>query len=173
MPHPFRARPIGDQSLLAPLILQLDQLGAVTSQLAPTSLVLVGASTVDQADHLLANLSPRLRSRAVIVGVDEHLDFTSIPGSLTDLLERMRVLGALPRDCAATPRIPSFVGACGYHRELAGLVGCGYFRFGPIDHKVWTDLPAISAAAFLVKLVEAIETAGTWFDVSPAVHYAY
>lgn len=173
MSHHFRVRPIGDLALLHPLIFQLDQLGVVTSQLAPTTLVLVGATTVADANRLLTNLSPRLRSRAAIVGIDEHLDLAAIPGSLTELLARMQVLGSLPRDCAATSKIQSFVGACGYNRELAPLVGAGFFKFGPSSHKVWTNLPDISAGAFLVRLVEAIEDAGTWFDMPPAVRYAY
>lgn len=173
MSHHVRVRPIGDLDLLHPLIFQLDQLGVTTSQLAPTTLALVGATTVADANRLLTNLSPRLRPRTVIVGLDDHLDLAAIPGSLTELLERMQVLGCLPRECAATSKIQSFVGACGYHRELAQLVGAEFFKFGPSGHKVWTNLPDISAGAFLVRLVEAIEEAGTWFDMPPAVRYAY
>ncbi len=171
MPDTFRVRSLGDTSVLAPLLAQLRGAGAVESSLNP-SLVLAGATTVLDAELLLLNLAPRLRRRTVFVGIDEHLDVDIVPGSHTSLLARMHVLGSLPSYCAATPTIASFIGARGDGDGLAWLVGAGFWKFGPTFHKVWHHLPAISAGAFLIRLVEAIEREGTWFDEAEAREWA-
>lgn len=167
MPDIFRVRSLGDTAVLAPLLAQLRDAGATLSPRDP-SLVLVGATTVLEAELLLLNLSPRLRRRTVIVGIDEHLDLALVPDSFTALLARTRVLGSLPSN--TSPTITSFIGARGDGEGLAHLVGASFWKFGPTFHKVWHHLPEISAGAFLLCLVEAIERAGVWFEAQPARH---
>lgn len=169
----FRVRAIGDTAVLAPLLAQLREAGAVESEIVPTSLVVVGASSLLEADLLLLNLAPKLRRRTVVVGLDEHLDLEATPGSFTSLLDRMLVLGALPADCAARPTITSFIGARGAGDGLARLVGAGFFQLGPSHHKVWCGLPAISAGAFLVRLVRAVDAGGGWFEGPPVRYWSY
>lgn len=164
----FRVRPIGDLDLLTPLLEQLYEAGAVESPHIPTSLVLVGATTTAHAETCLVNLTPRLRRRAVIVGIDEHLDLGRTIGSFSELLDRMGVLGALP---SITPFIRSFIGPLGDGDRLPKLVDATFFKLGPSSYKVWSRLPAVSPGKFLVELVRAIEADGCWFD-GPPVRYA-
>jgi len=157
----FRFGTIGNLILLAPLHAQLRETGAVEA--ARPSLILVGATTIPDAEQLLLNLSPRLRRRTVLVGLDEHLDLELVPGSHAALLERTQVLGSLPSDCTG-PTITSFIGPRG---EVAQLVGARSWKLGSATHKVWCQLPAISTGAFLRRLLEAVEVDGSWLEAPP------
>lgn len=161
MSTPITFRTLGSADTLAPLTAQLLDAGATITE-RPPSLVVVGATTIRDAQLLLLTMSPRLRRRAVLVGLRDQLHFRG--GPYTDLLEDMEVLGALPPDCASTPHLTSFVGRRGDGEGLAKLVHAGFFALGPRDYKVWFGLPPESAGAFLVRLVRAIERAGVWFD---------
>lgn len=166
MPNNFHVRPVGDLDVLAPLLAQLRDAGAIEAPTDP-SLVLVGATTVLEAELVLLNLSPKLRRRTVVVGVDDGLDLRMTPGSHAAMLEQMMVLGSLQADCASSPTLTSFVGARGSGDGLPGLVGASFWKLGPAFHKVWRNLPDVDAGEFLVRLVTAIEVEGVWFDDPP------
>jgi hypothetical protein len=163
MPDTISVHAIGELDVVASLLVQLHQAGAVESAESP-SLILVGATTVLEAELLLMNVTPSMRRRAVIVGIDEELDFGFSDGTYAGLLGKMMVLGSLPTGAVDRPTITSFIGARGPGDGLAKLVGAGFWKLGPAHHKVWFDVPAVDAGAFLVQLVTAIERESTWFD---------
>jgi len=153
----IRFRSVGNTQDLAALEGELVRLGAEPC-VEDASLVLLGATTLEDARAILETLSQRDAERVVLVGVYEslHMNFLPAPGSFGALLETFQILGALHLEMITTWHDFGFVGSM---RLLPGFEGVWYGKpFRTPSYSSWAGLEQFgSAGRFLLRLVDVFE----------------
>jgi hypothetical protein len=147
-------RYLGARSELGPLLRQLEAHGARPSQIPAPDLVLVSATTVEEATKALSGLPVEERARAVLVGVEGSLDLRERPepGTMAHLLETFQPLGVLQTHALSSWASSGFIG----HKELARKLGARYLNlYSSPSYSAWIGCPGDDAGDFLVRLVNA------------------
>jgi hypothetical protein len=147
----------GNQQLLTSLGLDAHSLGFEADDRSP-ELILVGASSLDEAVTFLGDIRPDDRRKVIVIGLDEDLefDFRPSPGSFGAVLEDFGILGSMPPHLTTDWQDFGFVG----RREVADKLKLWYG--GPRhtrNYAIWAGLKDFpSAAAFLLRLVDVVRS---------------
>ncbi len=142
---------IGNADLLSHLVSELRALGAEANDDNPT-LVLIGASSIAEAEEQLKTLSSTDAAKAVVIGLDASLQMHVLPkpGSLAAFLEGTQILGSMPMELTMNWGNFGFAGK----KELADKMRLWYG--GPAQSRtyaIWAGLEEFeSAGAFLLRL---------------------
>lgn len=144
---------IGSGPALDNLGVQLEAHGARVAQSA-ADLVLVGASTIDEATRVLDSLDADERTHAVVVGLDGSFDARERPepGTLSHLLETYQPLGILRTDAVMGHSSTGFIGRKDHAR---GLDAKYLNLYSSRSYASWMGCPGEDPGKFLLRVVDA------------------
>lgn len=148
----------GNVELLGPLVDKLRDFGAITGVVNP-DLILVGATSVDEAMTHLTNISSEDRGKVIVVGLDEDLEYhpRPKPGSFGEFLETSRILGTMPLRMTTNWDAFGFIGPKAIADKMPEL-----WYGGPAhspSYAIWAGLSDFpNVAAFLDRLVDFIRS---------------
>lgn len=144
---------VGARHVLAPLLEQLQTTGSNESP--NPSIILVGASSIEEATAAIDNLTLEQRHRAILVGVEGTLRMQVLPkpGSFAAMLEAAQLVGAIQRPLGDDAL--AFAG----RKDLAEPMGLIYLReFQSPTYAEWHGLDHyVDVATFLGRMAAVLD----------------